>query len=267
MVQYICEKCDKQFDRKFLYDQHNNRKTDCSNDTRKKKFGSKTAKKIEYKCKKCKNNFSRKDSLTRHSKICKGKINKIKGNKNTNTYIDGNENTNGDGNIVNKNSPNSKITVNKDNNLNVILLNYPPDKYSFAEYIGEILSSDDNPIMEIIKKTNANKNRPEYHNVYYPDIKKSVGKIYKNNKWNAKKIDEIVNIMIENNTDCLKAYLKDLGVILNKDAINKIKKSCQEFYDESARKKLASHVKILLYDSSDMVKKTKQKTENIYDDE
>jgi len=263
MVQYICKKCDKHFDRKFLYDQHKNRKTDCSN---KYNSGSKSSKKIDYVCKKCKRNFSRKDLLTRHSKNCKSNTNKNKGNNNANLNgkknINGEKNINGNENIFNKNSKNSKITVNKDNNVNVILLNYPPDKYSFASDIGSILKSDKNLIMEIIKKTNINKDRPEHHNIYYPDHKKSVGEIYKNNRWNFKKIDEIINTMIENNTDCLKTYLNDLGLSLDKDINHKITKACQEFYNVDARKKLASYIKMLLFDNRKMIKKTKSKVKN-----
>ncbi len=55
MVLYICKKCDRHFNRKFLYKQHLNRKTDCRNTNI---GGSKTNKKIEHKCEKCDKNFS-----------------------------------------------------------------------------------------------------------------------------------------------------------------------------------------------------------------
>jgi hypothetical protein len=256
MVEYICKKCNRTFYRKFLFDQHKKRKTDCSGDLN----GSKTNKKIDHKCKKCKKNFSRKDSLDRHLKICKGNITKIKGNDNVN--MNGNENINGNingnDNIKNINSSNSKITVNKDNmNLNIILLNYPPDKYSFVKDIGKILSSDNNLILEIIKKTNVNKNKPQYHNIYYPDDKKSNGEIYNNNKWNIKQIDEIVNLMIEKNVDYLKEYLDEMGILFDDKIKNKIMKSCQQFYDTDARKFLRKNIKMLLFANRDMVKKTK----------
>ncbi len=246
MVVYQCKKCGKEFNKKSNYKQHQKRKTKCNSGSH-----SKTNKKNKFKCSGCKKEYSRKDSLTRHTKICKSNINKNKGNKNVNT--------NGNENIIN--NKNSKITINKDNNTNVnlILLNYPPDNYSFASDIGDILNSNENLIMEIIKKTNTNKNRPEHHNIYFPDLKKPVGEIYKNNKWNPKKIDEIVNIMIENNTECLKTYLKDLGIVLDKKTIDKIKKTYQEFYDAKSRKILADHIKMLLFANRKMIKKTRKK--------
>jgi len=223
--------------------------------------GSKTNKKqVKYPCrhKKCKKNFSRSDSRNRHEKTCnerkqKNIINKKKiNNKNINT--NGNENIAG--------NKKSKITVNKDNNVNIILLNYPPNNYSFVSDLGEILKSDDNLIMEIIKKTNTNKKRPEHHNIYFPDLKKSVGEIYKNNKWNPEKIDEIVNVMIENNTNCLKTYLEDLGLVIDKVTTEKIKTTCQEFYDTKSRKNLIGHIKMLLFANREMIKKTRKKTKN-----
>lgn len=230
-VLYKCKKCGKEFNKKSNYKQHRQRKTKCN--TNKKSF----------KCNDCKKEYGRKDSLARHMKIC---------------------NNNNHNSNVNKNT---KITINKDDtNVNLILLNYPPNKYSFIADVGEILTSDENFIMEIIKKTNINKNRPEHHNIYFPDLKKSTGEIYKNNKWNPIKIDEIINVMIENNIDCLRTYLKDLGVLFDKNLINKIKNTCKEFYDTKSRKILADHIKILLFANRRMIKKTKIKAEKYQDD-
>jgi hypothetical protein len=261
MVLYICKKCDKEFNRKFLYNQHQNRKTDCSIEKSKNAHGSKTNKKKDYICKKCGGGFDRKDSLIRHSKTCKCKNKKIKGSNNINANGNTNGNTNGNDNIMNNNK--SKITVNKDNtNINIILLEYPPDHCRLLNDISEILSSNDNLIMEIIKKTNTNKNRPEHHNIYYPDLKNAVGEIYKDNKWNPKTIDEITNIMIENNTDCLRTYLKYLGILLDEETTNKIENTCKEFYNPDARKKLTKHIKLLLFEHRNMIKNTKNGTKN-----
>jgi hypothetical protein len=281
---FYCNLCNTDpFTRKFNLNRHINTVH---------KGGSKTNKKkcqIHY-CRHCNidKKFARKDERDAHEKRCKKikqrfvtkEISKNKENENVNT--NGNENVNVNTN-GNENTIDVKVNKNSNNNINIILLNYPPDKYSFISNLGEILNSDDNLIMEIIKKTNTNKNRPEHHNVYYPDIKNSTGfplnkiyilfngeavrkktkqclfffstgEIYKNNKWNLKTIDEIVNIMIDNNTDCLKTYLKDLGIVLDEKTIKKIKNTCQEFYNADARKKLSKHIKILLYDNRDIIK-------------
>jgi Zinc finger, C2H2 type. len=250
MVEYSCKKCGKKFDRKFLYDQHRNRKTDCRNDS--KENGSEL---VEHRCKKCEKKFSRKDSLTRHMKTCKVKSIKNGGNNNNNVI--------GNDNIVG--NTNSHITINNNNNNNrvkIVLLNYPPDKFSFFGDLKKILTSNKNLIMEIFRHTNINKDHPEHHNIYYPDNKKSIGEMYTNNRWNAKKIDDIINSIIENNVRYLKEYLKDLGVVLTDDVVEKINTACQDFYDSNARKILGEHIKILLYDNRHMIKKTKQLAKN-----
>lgn len=257
MVEYICKKCGKIFDQKIVFDRHKNRKTDCSGS------GSKTHKRTEHKCKKCKKNFSRKDALKRHTTTCKTKITKnktkVKGDNNTTTTVAGNKN------IVN--SPNSNITVNKDY-FDINLFNFPPDRYSIGEDIGKILESDD-LIISMVNHTNINKNKPEHHNIYYKDHHKNDGEIFTNNKWNTKKIDEILNMMLEAINGHLNGYLKDMNCSFNDKTKDNLNKANREFYNSRLRKEVKSHLKIMLYDNRKMIEKTKRlaKNSNPTDDE
>ena len=70
MVEYKCKKCGTVFNKKYNFETHMNRKTSCVS-------GSKTNKNNDHDCKNCGKFYSRKDALKRHSKICKGDINRI----------------------------------------------------------------------------------------------------------------------------------------------------------------------------------------------
>ena len=254
MGDHLCKKCSKEFKNNYTLKRH-------INNIHENKSGSKTAKKIIFTCKECGYETGRKDALNRHmkSKRCKtNKMKMIKKNKTINkTKGIINSKINGD---HNKN----KITVNNDKinigKLNVILLNFPPDKYTVLKDLPKILQSNENIIISMIKKTNLNKEKPEHHNIYYPDIKKSHGEIYKNNKWKIKNMDEIINTIIEAKTEDLSAILDEFGGIFNDKAKKRIQEIKKEFYDTKSRKMLAKHLKLLFFGKKDMIKKTKDMT-------
>lgn len=257
MDELMCNKCKKKFSKKQNYLRHINRLNDCVS-------GSKTKRKLNYhSCEKCKKKFNRKDSLRRHLKICKYNKtkNKIKGDNNNNNV--GNKNIN----INIDNSPNSNVTVNKENiNVNIILLNYPPDKYTLAEDIGKILADDKDFIIKIVERTNVNKDKPEHHNIYYPDIKSAYGEMYKNNRWNTMRINEILHTILECNTDALKQFLNELGDIMNEKTKNNIMRTVEDFYNTDRRQKMMSYIKCLLYDNREMIRNTRKKVKKYNSD-
>ena len=161
MKEYWCKKCSMQFGSNYNLNRH-------INSVHRKKSGSKTAKKKQmYKCVACKYETDRKDTLNRHMKSNRCKINKTKALNKTRALnkIEGTKNITG-----NINGNKNKMIISKDKinveKINVILLNFPPDKYTILKDLPKILKSDENVIMSIIKKTNLNKKKPENHNIY-----------------------------------------------------------------------------------------------------
>ena len=256
MVKYTCDRCKMSFDHKLIYDNHINRKIKC-----KKNNGSKTNRKLlEHMCEKCEKKFSRKDSLKRHYATCKVNKktinNKNRNLKNTNNVRRMNNSKINNG--INKNS--GGININGD--VKVVLLNYPPDKNIIMGALEEILDSNDNINISMIKKININENKPEHHNIYYPDIKSSHGEIFTENRWNTKKIDEILNIILESGTDILKKILNGIEEISDNETKERIKNCIDDYCNADARKKLKSHLKVLLYGGKDIIKKTRKITNN-----
>lgn len=251
MVEYTCKKCQKKFDKKTNYLKHINRKTSCI----------KNNKSESNKCEFCETCYSRKDSLKRHLAICKKKINKknVTATKNSNSNIVGRDYIDKSKNVINKNN---NININFNDNVKVVLLNFPSDKCAVLDVLGKILESKENINVSMVKNVNINEEKPEHHNIYYPDIKSSHGEIYTNNKWNTKRIDEILNLLLETNTDILDKILNELGKFLNDETRERIKESINDVYNMDGRKKLKSYLKILLYDGKDVIKKTRKTTDD-----
>ncbi len=266
MVCYKCDICGKLFDRKDSLNKHLARKKKCIAQS-----GSKTNKIYYPKCNQCHKSFSRKDSLDRHRKVCKGNI-----NKKNNTIIKGSGSIN---NVKNINKSNIKGNV----EINNISINKPViikpiyvelnffgkdgiESLTLDEFI-KIVKSDENPYEAIIKAINFDPTKPQHHNVYYPDLKATYGKIYENKKWVDKKINEIINKMLDIKTEDLHAIINKLDGIINKKTKQNIIKTIKDIDNSNpeCRKKLISYIKPILHNNKDMVLKTKKLLEELDD--
>ena len=190
-----------------------------------------------------------KDSLARHYKTCKLKN---KGNNNNAAKIKGNKNIAGHHNSV----------IN--NPIYVQLLMFPDGgiKKMTCEELIKIFVSKNNMI-ESMAKLHCNPDKPQYHNILYPDTKCTYGEVYEDNKWVRKKINEILENLIDAKIDDLNEVLDDMGDFLNKKTRNRIKETIENM-DQSkpdARKKLKSYIKPILYNHKDMIIKTRKLTE------
>jgi hypothetical protein len=200
-------------------------------------------------CQYCPKSFARKDSLKEHldKGRCKGK--KIIENKIIND------------NIIENPKPN--FTINKygkldNNNTNNFLLNYPFNFSIIYENIKEILSSNEDLNLAIVKHTHVNKNRPECHNIYYQDRKSAMGEIYQNNIWNITNIYEITNLILETNNTFLTSIQINFGPIFINETNEKLINTIKNFNNPTYRKFIKRKIKYLLYDNRHMIATTKK---------
>uniref|UniRef100_A0A6G6ABD1 C2H2-type domain-containing protein n=1 Tax=Borely moumouvirus TaxID=2712067 RepID=A0A6G6ABD1_9VIRU len=250
MPVYKCDSCYKEFDHKSNYDRHLNRIRSCV----KSISGSKTSKVTNHICKSCSRVFSRKDSLTRHFKNCKGPVVKKKINKKYATTIKGNDN-----NVTIENNKNC-------NNTYIINLTITSDFAKdgidniSAKELTLMLNPKENLWRRLIESVNFNPDKPEHHNVYYPDMKSAYGIVYENKKWNKKKIYEIMNKLLDAKVEDLNSILNEMSDCLSKKSINKIKEAIEDtkLNKEGSRKKLITYLKPILYNNKDMIMKTRK---------
>ena len=253
MVKYTCPKCKTNFANERNLTRH--QKT-CG--------GSKSNKKTEFKCKYCANSFTRKDSLDRHIKMNRCKKyesiknkQKIKGNNNKqNTNITKGRTVTAN-NIVE--SPGSNIY-----NFN-FTFTFAKDgiKSISLKDLSEIVNSKNSIFESMIKNVNLNPNKPQHHNVFYGNMQSSYGQVYENKEWVTKKIDEMLDTLIDAKREDLGEILNEMEDILNKKARNKIKEAIEnmDWMNPRARKKLKSYLKPILYNHKDLIIKTRKLTE------
>lgn len=265
MVEYKCKKCKKNFSQKCDYDKHCNRKTSCVS-------GSKTKKNDSYLCPYCDKSFSRKFCMVRHCGICKQNVSntQIKGHHNSSASTTGKKNNAIGGN--NNNLANKKAIIGDHNTVT-----HNENKYYFFfgkdgvksmshDEIINMLKSDKNLIESLISGVNLDPKKPKHHNVYYGDTKSTYGEVYdEDNKWVKMKIDEILNTLMDAKIEDLNDILKNMDGVMNKATRNKIKNAIERFDNTkvSARKKLISYLKPILFNHRDMILKTRKK---YYDD-
>ncbi len=249
MKNYTCIECHKNFANRRNLTRHTN---NC------KLGGSKTNKQIKFKCKNCGHLFTRKDSLIRHmNNTCKKNLKTVKGNNNKQSIIENKISgiATSASNIIK--SPNSNIY-----NVNLIVFSKDGIKNISPKDLSEILGSNKNVIESMISNVNLNPQKPEHHNIYYCDTKSSYGEVYENNTWIRKKIDEILETLINAKIDDLNEILNDMGDFLNEKSTKKIKNAVEnmDYTRPGARKKLKTYLKPILYNHKDMIIKTRKLT-------
>ncbi|XWV26788.1 hypothetical protein QJ857_gp0263 [Tupanvirus soda lake] len=226
MVVYTCERCQKQFSQKCVFDKHVNRKIPCQITNE-----PVIIQKENY-CGICNRQFSRSDTLRRHmksqlhKKIKEAQINNhIRTNNGVINQIIGDKNI-----IINENyyflSPFGQEEIDG-----------LTTKEKFAIFL-----SDDNPIVMIIVKTNLNPLKPQYHNVGYTNLNSGYGLIYNGDTWERKEIESIMNDLLNSKRkDLLKIYteIKDfLSEADSKNIENKL-----DTVDKNVEPKLEQHIK------------------------
>ncbi len=127
----------------------------------------------------------------------------------------------------------------------------------------KILKSNKSIIEELITQVNFNPDKPQHHNVYFPNIKSGYGVVYEDNKWIYKKINEIINILLDAKIEDLHEILNDMGDFLTIDVRDEILNAIENADHKSpnSRKKLMKYIKAILYNNKDMIIKTRKFTE------
>ena len=153
---------------------------------------------------------------------------------------------------------NSNVTI------NLIVFSKDGIKCLNSKDYNKLFESNKHLIEELITQVNFNPDKPEHHNVYYPDLKSGYGIVYEDNKWISKKIDEILNTLLDAKVEDLNEILNDMGDFLNKKSRAKIKKAIENTNHDSippgSRKKLMKYIKTILYNNKDMIIKTRKLT-------
>ena len=219
MINYVCEKCNKEFNKKSNYIKHINRKNPCNKEE------------LTYKCNKCNKEFDKKINYTNHinkKKDCsildfKKKYNnleneivqlkqinqelKIENNK-INELLE--KCITSKNNIITNNT-NNNIINNTNNTINIKLVNFGQENYTklTKEEKQHILKYSKQSMANLIKYLHINDRIPEYKNVCVKNLRGKGGYLYEGNKWMHLNYNILLMILFKNKINDLDKILAE----------------------------------------------------------
>lgn len=122
----------------------------------------------------------------------------------------------------------------------------------------KILNKGFDAIQEYVKTVHFNKNKPEYHNVYLPNMRdRNNVLVYKDDKWVLCEKNEIINEMKDNGIDFIQKKYDELDENNENDAkaIAKLKKFLQKYNNNGNVPYLDKDLTLILYNNRDMIPK------------
>jgi len=266
MPNYICEKCNKQFNKKSAYASHLIRTNPCVKIN------------IINECSYCFKNFSLKHNLTAHLKICKQKpitddvtqsqIDELKKmlfeqqqkiqeqQKQINELSHPSE-INNNNITVNENSHN---TNNITNNITIYSTGKEDLSLLAKEDILKLCTSGTYYPLVAAEILHCNKKYPEFQNVLISNLRATTGQVKINDEWVTKSQDDILNTMMRVDKKHISSLMKDLEV--DKKLQIKLESTQDEIDTNESKEHHKSKIKRKLYDASKMVIKTKKQSEN-----
>jgi len=197
--------------------------------------------KREYKCKYdgCKYVSSRSDNLARHIKKCK--------------YY-----------VINNNTSSQSISYNAPVMDGIKLVDFATDGIDSINLteLNQIIDSLNHPVIKLIELVNLNCNKPEYHNVYYRNIKDGYGNVYENGRWISKIIRDIIAILIDAKKRDLIKIIRTKQSWLVPSAKKYLISTVKRLSNSESLKLLYKAIKLLLVNNHSVVKTTRKSINN-----
>jgi hypothetical protein len=284
MPDYVCEACDKVFQRKAHLDYHVN---------------NESCKKREFLCKYCDKGFTTSANMYRHMKhSCKIKqqddtekenildrllrlehankelaetskkesvtskkeIDQLKKENNVlKKKVDKLAKINTVSKIVNTTNIN-KGTVN-----NIILVGYGQEDISRIDR-NEVIKALQNGFNSSIKLTEIlhfNPKYPEYHNVYISNMKDKYAMTYDGKDWNLIIKEDLINKIYDDKKNYIEENLDDFVDSLSTSRMNALNRWIETDDEDDRISKIKHEIKLLLYNKRDMVESKKNKAVKI----
>jgi len=255
MVKYTCERCNKEFHRKSVYNYHINRKNPCIdvNDTRQKppilppNPASDDELEEPTKCEACLKVFTRKDTLLRHINFrCKPSLDmkeeiinikqEIAAIKLQNQQLittNNSNNTHTSNNQSNNTNSNNNVVVN-----NTVIIR----RFGFEDYqnlhdnikVG-FVNSGENCVSEVLNGVHLNDNSPENFNVLIQNINDKIGFVFGDNyTWKSRLVKHIITEILDNIQHNMRQYIDDVGHKCLQDKVLQLQKLVDDiFYNKN----------------------------------
>jgi uncharacterized C2H2 Zn-finger protein len=232
----------------------------------------------QYLCDHCKTTFTRKDSLTRHVKN-RCKVKKATNDNLENIYnmlfqlkqdneelkhtneelkkkVDNIENKT---NTINHNTINGNINNTINNNHNYInVIAFGKEEISFPDdSIKYLLSKGFTAVELTVKNTNFSEKKPQFHNVYLPNIRGDFAMVYNGEKWGLKDLNYVLQQIYNDKKYYLEDKFDEFIDSLSKSSIKSFRRFLKkEEKDPNCSKKIIKNIKAMLHNNKAIPMKT-----------
>lgn len=279
MVNYRCDKCGKEFEKKSNYSRHMNKKNPCIKNSFKcelcnETFSTKSDydrhmnKKIpctekigsygdtKHVCKICEKEFSSYTTLYTHvkSKTCskKKELQPKQNIQNNNNNMTNNIDTVNNNNIEN---------VNVDGDVKVVKFGNENLSYMTDDLYKQILGRGIRSVQEFIEHSNFHKDHPENHNIYIANIRDEYIVFFDGDKWSITDRDEKMEDIIYARSDRLIVKFKELSGEMDPRDVIKFEKFMKKRYDDDVMSKMKKELTLQFYNNRYLPKRQRKKME------
>jgi hypothetical protein len=182
-------------------------------------------------------------------------------------------------NRINNTAINSHNTNNNTNNIinsnNVInIVAFGKEKLEYSEdVIKQLLNQGYKAVEKTIEFTNLNKNKPQYHNVFIPNIRSPYATVYDGKNWKLEDLNTVLDQLYDDKRCYLEDKFDEFIESLNKTTIKKFKRFLNDDDDENEndatdnkiKKIIKKRIKLLLYNKRDIPMNSKKLNKNTFD--
>lgn len=162
----------------------------------------------------------------------------------------------------NKIVTNSNNIINSNNPVTINLLAYNKETISKLklEEIVKSIRGYDTPI-HLVEAAHFNPKKPEYHNIYIPNIKEKHVMLYNGDTWDLVDRDDTIEDMYEAGKDLIEENLEDFKNSLSGPKVRALKRWLNTDDDNERINKVKRDIRFLLYNKKNVPICTKKKLE------
>jgi hypothetical protein len=117
--------------------------------------------------------------------------------------------------------------------------------------VNNIINTKLDMLLVMITKVNFDPNKPQHHNIYVSDYNGEYAKVYEKKKWVTKRLDDIVDIVIDSKKGDLFGLINVFDADINEKSIRNVEKTvASDMYLNNSKRE---QIKYNLYDGRTLV--------------
>jgi hypothetical protein len=146
------------------------------------------------------------------------------------------------------------------NNVKLIAFGKEDMSYLTDNICKQILSKGFQSVPKLIEHLHFNKEKPEYHNVYIPNLRNDFAMVFDGDDWALRDRDDVVTQLKDEKAEFISGKFHELleAGELNEATIKKLKRFLKEKDEDPADSILKNDIKMILYNKRNMVMATKK---------